>query len=202
MKRQYLRLFSFLIGITFIISGVLFTIVNNDKQDKKAKVEKEEAIADEIQDIYETFYNKEVELSNYRDEVLQSVKDFSVFYTQMPDGYGIVYPKVEKYETLVSEIEDASSYLRDNCIRRYSKLEANEKCDAYYINLEKSINIFIGDLEYFNSKIKDFNDWTETENKSLIATKTYEKLNGYTAKRYTEYVDLNNDGTYLGRNNE
>ena len=202
MKRQYLRLFSFLIGITFIISGILFTLVNNYKEEKKKKVAEEDAIADEIVDIYKTFYDKEVELSDYRDEVLKSVKDFSVFFTEMPDGYGNVYPMVEKYEVLVTEIEDASEYLRDNCKRRYSKLDANEKCDAYYINLEKSINIFIGDLEFFNSKIKDFNEWTETENTSLIATKTYEKLNEYTAKKYTDYVDLNDDGTYLGRNNE
>ena len=202
MKRQYLRLFSFLIGITFIISGILFTLVNNYKEEKKKKVAEEDAIADEIVDIYKTFYDKEVELSDYRDEVLKSVKDFSVFFTEMPDGYGNVYPMVEKYEVLVTEIEDASEYLRDNCNRRYSKLDANEKCDAYYINLEKSINIFIGDLEFFNSKIKDFNEWTETENTSLIATKTYEKLNEYTAKKYTDYVDLNDDGTYLGRNNE
>ena len=202
MKRQYLRLFSFLIGITFIISGILFTLVNNYKEEKKKKVAEEDAIADEIVDIYKTFYDKEVELSDYRDEVLKSVKDFSVFFTEMPDGYGNVYPMVEKYEVLVTEIEDASEYLRDNRNRRYSKLDANEKCDAYYINLEKSINIFIGDLEFFNSKIKDFNEWTETENTSLIATKTYEKLNEYTAKKYSDYVDLNDDGTYLGRNNE
>ena len=102
MKRQYLRLFSFLIGITFIISGILFTFVNNYKEEKKKKVAEEDAIADEIVDIYKAFYDKEVELSDYRDEVLKSVKDFSVFFTEMPDGYGNVYPMVEKYEVLVT----------------------------------------------------------------------------------------------------
>ena len=202
MKRQYLRLFSFLIGVTFIISGVLFTVVNNYKQDKKKKQEEEAALADEIGDVYQTFYEKEVDLSTYRDKLLNSVKEFSVFFTEMPDGYGAIIPQVEEYENLIMEIEDISSFLKDKCTVRYSVLEANDKCDAYVKNLEKTINIFVGDMEFFNSKIKDFNEWTEVENNSLIATKKYDKLAEYTIKKYTDYVDLNNDGTYLGRSGE
>ena len=202
MKQQYLRLFSFLIGVTFIISGILFTVVNNYKDEKREKIKKEQEIADEIGNVYATFYDKEKELSEYRDTLLKDINDFSVFYTEMPDGYGAVFSKVGKYETMISEIDDISSYLKGVCTKRYSVLEANDKCEAYYINLEKTINIFIGDLEYFNSKIKSFNEWTVTENESLIKTRTYDKLAEYTAKKYTDYVDLNNDETFLGRNNE
>ena len=202
MKRQYVRLFSFLIGITFIISGVVFTLVNNYKQDRKKKIDEEKLIADEIGNVYQTFYDKEKGLSAYRDEVINSFKDFSVFFTTMPDKYGDMAAKIDKYETSITEIEDISSYLKDKCTIRYSVLEANDKCDAYYINLEKSINIFIADMELFNSKINDYNKWTDEENSSVIATKQYEKLNNFVAKKYTEYVDLNDDGTYLGRNNE
>ena len=202
MKRQYLRLFSFLIGITFIISGILFTLVNNYKESRKKVQEEEKVIADEIGDVYKTFYEKEVDLSTYRDSLLNDIKEFSVFFTEMPDGYGAIIPKVEKYETMITEIEDISVFLSDKCKRRYSQLEANDKCDAYYKNLEKTINIFIEDILVFNAKINDYNEWTETENKSLIATRTYDKLGEYKVKKYTDYVDLNDDGTYLGRNNE
>ena len=202
MKRQYLRLFSFLIGITFIVSGVLFTFVNNYKESRKKVQQEEKVIADEIGDVYKTFYEKEVDLTNYRDDLLNDIKDFSEFFTDMPDGYGSVMPKVEKYETLIMEVEDMSTYLKERCTRRYSQLEANDKCDAYYKNLEKTINIFIEDINIFNSKIRDYNEWTETENKSLIATKKYNKLEEYKVKKYTEYVDLNDDETYLGRTNE
>ena len=98
------------------------------------------------------------------------------------------------------EVEDISSYLKDNCGERYSVLEANEKCDAYYINLERTINIFVGDVEYLNSRINNYNEWTETENNSAIATQHYDKLEEYKAKKYTHYVDLNDDGTVLGMN--
>ena len=202
MKRQYLRLFSFLIGITFIVSGVLFTLVNNYKNNRKEEIEQEKILADEIGDVFETFLNKEKELSTYRDEVLQGIKEFTVFFADMPDGYDSIIPKVEQYETTIGEIDDMSSFLKEKCTKRYYVLEANDKCDAYYKNLEKTINTFIGDVTYFNSKIKDYNEWTETENNSVIATKKYDKLDEYTAKKYTDYVDLNNDEVYLGRAGE
>ena len=200
MKQQYLRLYSFLIGITFILSGVIFTLVNNYKDQKEMKIKEEIEIADEIGNVYSTFYDKDKEVSLYRDELLKRINDFSVFFTTMPDGYSAVYNDVAKYETMITEVEDMSAYLSDKCKKRYSVLEANSQCDAYYINLEKTINIFIGDLEYFNSKIKDFNDWTEVENNSLIKQRTYDKLQEYKPVKYVDYVDLNNDGTYLGMN--
>ena len=202
MKQQYLRLFSFLIGITFIVSGVIFTVVNNYKEEKNKKIQEERIIADEIENVYTTFFDKEKELSEYRDTLLNDIKEFTVFYTEMPGGYDGIIPKVEEYEKKLIEIDDASSYLASACKERYSVLEANDKCDAYYINLEKSINIFVGDIEYFNSKISDYNKWTETENESVIKTKTYDKLDEFKATKYTEYVDLNGDETYLGRKEE
>ncbi len=202
MKRQYLRLFSFLIGITFIISGVLFTVVNNYKEEKKQQRREEQLIADEIGNVYKTFYDKEVGLSTYRDVLLNDIKEFSEFFTNMPGGYGSVISKVENYETMIMEIEDISTYLKDKCDKRYSILVANDQCDAYYKNLEKTINIFIEDMNVFNKKIKDFNDWTEIENNSVIKTRTYDKLEEYKIKKYNEYVDLNDDGTYLGKPSE
>lgn len=202
MKRQYIRLFSFMIGVTFILSGILFYFVNNYKVWKKNKIEAEIEIADEIDDVYETFYDKEKALSSHRDDLYTAVKDFSAYYTDMPKGYKGVVEKIEEYEELLKEIEDGSSYLKEKCTKRYSVLEANDKCDAYYINLEKSINIFIGDVEFFNSKIKDFNEWIETENSSVLSTEKYSKLDKYESKNYKDSVDLNEDGTYLGMKSE
>ena len=202
MKRQYIRLFSFLIGITFIISGVLFTFVNNYKKEKKRIIEKEIVIADEIGDVYETFYNKEKDLSLYRDGLIDEIKIFSEYFAGMPDGYEEIVPKLAEYEGMIKEIEDVSSYLKEKCNKRYSVLEANDKCDAYFINLEKTINFFVSDLDFFNSKIDDFNEWIKTENESILVTKKYKELEKHEAKKYTKSVDLNNDGTYLGMKSE
>ena len=99
MKRQYIRLFSFLIGITFVISGILFSFVNEYKKDKKQRIADENVIADEIGDVYEAFYKKEKELSKYRDELLEDVKEFSAYFAGMPEGYETIVPKLDEYET-------------------------------------------------------------------------------------------------------
>ena len=202
MKRQYLRLFSFLIGITFIVSGILFTFVNKYKIARNQERADEKVIADEIGNVYKTFYDKEVKLTTFRDELLKEMKESLEFFTDIPEGYDSIMPKVEEYETLIIEVQDLSVYLSEKCEKRYSVLEANDQCDAYYKNLEKTINIFIEDTNILNAKIKAYNEWTETENNSLTSTETYEKLDEYKIKKYTDYVDLNDDGTYLGRTNE
>ena len=90
----------------------------------------------------------------------------------MPKGYNKVIENIGKYETIIKEAEDISTYLKEKCNITYSVAEANEKCDLYYKNLEKSINVFVGDLEFFNSKIKEYNEWTVVENKSVISYET------------------------------
>ena len=200
MKRQYLRLFSFLIGLTFIISGILYTFVNDYKRYKKKQLEEEIKISEEITDVYKTFYDKVKELSELRDEYNDDMSEFSIYFQTMPEHYDDIVEKLDKYEETISEIDESSEYLKKVCNKRYSVADANDKCSAYYINLEKSINLFVGDLEFFNSKIKEYNEWIVEENKSVIVYTKYKELDEYNAKEYTKYVDLNNDDTYLGRN--
>lgn len=200
MKNQYVRLFSFLFGVAFILSGVVFTFTRIYK-DAKAKEKKEESIiADEIGNVYDTFYDKADEVNEFRNNLLKEISEYSSFYSNMQDKNDDMSKMVAEYEARVIELEDISSYLKDNCTSRYSILEANKKCDAYYINLEKAINVFIGDVSFYNSKIDEYNEWIVEENKSEFVTDKYEELTRYEFVRYKEYVDLNNDGTYLGMN--
>lgn len=201
MKQQYIKLFSFLLGLSFIISGVLFTVVSATiKEDKKKAIEEDNKIADEIGNVYETFFEKEKALSSYRSTLNKDISNYVIFYTDMPSGYKKIIDSIEKYDTYVKEVNDVSYYLSENCSENYSVLEANEKCSAYYINMEKTINLFVGDIAFFNSKIDEFNEWVDKENNSLIASEKYKKLDKYVSKNFTSYVDLNGDGTFLGMN--
>lgn len=201
MKQQYIKLFSFLLGLSFIISGVLFTVVSATiKEDKKKAIEEDNKIADEIGNVYETFFEKEKALSSYRSTLNKDISNYVIFYTDMPSGYKKIIDSIEKYDTYVKEVNDVSYYLSEKCSENYSVLEANEKCSAYYINMEKTINLFVGDIAFFNSKIDEFNEWAEKENNSLVASEKYKKLDKYVSKNFTSYVDLNGDGTFLGMN--
>lgn len=201
MKQQYIKLFSFILGFSFIISGVLFVLVSVPIRDnKKESIKEDKIIADEIGNVYETFFEKEKTLSTHRNSITKDISSYVEFYIDMPDGYQNMIDAIGMYETNVKEVNDVSSYLRDKCSKNYSVLEANEKCNAYYINMEKTINSFIGDVDFFNSKIDEFNEWASKENESLSSSEKYKKLEKYVSKEFTSYVDLNNDGTYLGMN--
>lgn len=199
MKRQYTRLFSFLIGLSFILSGIIFAFVNNYKAEKKKRIEAEIVIGEKIDDNYKSFYDKEKELSEFRDKFVDDIQDFSSFYQNMETEYKTVKSEIEEYETIIKGIDDNSSYLKEVCVKRYSVLEANEKCDAYYINLEKSINLFVGDLEFLNSKIEEYNKWADEENALETTLEKHDKLDSIDASYYKDYVDLNDDGTYLSK---
>ena len=202
MKQQYIKLFSFLLGISFIASGVIHLNVQAYKNYKSEKIEKESIIADEIGDVYKTFITKGRELSTYRDDLIDDMSNYFVYYVDMPVGYQDMIGKMKVYEEKVKETEDISSYLKDKCTTTYSVADANEKCDLYYKNLEKTINVFIGDVEFFNSKIDEYNEWTKVENESVISTIDYKLLEKYDSTQFNNYVDLNGDGTYLGMNSD
>lgn len=199
MKREYAKLFSFLLGITFILSGIIFTVVKTYKEERQTKIDEENQIIDEIMDIYEVFKKKTEEFSNKRDEVNSEISDYVAYYTGMITKYDSIIKTLESYETMVTEVEDTAIYLKDHCLKNsYSSIDANSKCTSYIMNYEKSVNSFIGDIEFFNSKIKEYNEWATKEN-SELQTEKYKSLESFVPKIYKEYIDINNDGTYLGR---
>lgn len=200
MKQQYINFFAFLFCVSLIITGVIFGFTELYKGNRKRKMEKEQVIADEIGDVYKTFFDLESDLTKSRDLLMKDYLEYSSFFSNMPSGYEAIKVKITDYETKITEIEDASSYLKKKCVDKYSVTSANDKCNAYYINLEKTINTFVNDIQLFNNKIKEYNEWTEEENKSVLATTKYEKLESFVAVKYTDYVDLNKDTTYLGQN--
>ena len=203
MKREYAKLFSFILGITFILSGVIFAVTRSYKDDKQAKIDEENKIIDEIIDVYEAFKGKIEEFSNRRDTLYEEYAEFTTYYTTMPDGYDAIIEKIKNYEILVSEVEDAAAYLKDNCENpTYSSIDANTKCNSYVINLEKTINVFVLDVEYFNSKLKEYNEWIIEENKSLKENEKYNELALYETFKYKDYIDVDNDGVYLGKESD
>lgn len=200
MKEQYVKLFSFLIGFTLIVSGIIYTFAKTYKDDKEDKYKADSVIADEIGNVYKTFYEKEEKLSKYSSEVNKEIINYVSYYSEMPEKYDEVINKLDDYQKYVHEVEDISSYLKETCKEKYSVAEANEKCNAYYINLERTINTYVSNVNFFNTKIDEYNDWIKKENESIGSTITYDTLNKFNSQ-YTEFVDLNEDGTLLGMEN-
>lgn len=203
MKREYAKLFSFLIGIAFILSGIIFTLTRVYKNNKAQSIEEENIIATEIKNVYESFKIKTEEFSTKRDLINSDISEYVSYYTGIEKNYNDMIEELKEYENLVIEVEDAAVYLKKHCLNEsYSDQDANNKCNAYIINYEKTVNSFISDIEFFNSKIDEYNNWIISENEELDDEDKYIEVERYKATKYKEYIDINNDGTYLGRNSD
>ena len=203
MKREYAKLFSFLIGITFILSGIIFTLTRVYKDNKFQNAKEESIIVDEIKDIYEAFKIKVEEFSTKRDLINSDISEYVSYYTGIEENHDDMIEELKKYENLVAEVEDSAVYLKSHCLNEnYSDQDANNKCNAYIINYEKTVNSFVSDIEFFNSKIDEYNNWIIDENEELDDEEKYKEVDRYKASKYKEYIDINNDGFYLGRNSD
>lgn len=203
MKREYAKLFSFLIGIAFILSGIIFTLTRVYKNNKAQSIEEENIIAAEIKNVYESFKIKTEEFSTKRDLINSDISEYVSYYTGIEKNYNDMIEELKEYENLVIEVEDTAVYLKKHCLNEsYSDQDANNKCNAYIINYEKTVNSFISDIEFFNSKIDEYNNWIISENEELDNEDKYTKVERYKATKYKEYIDINNDGTYFGRNSD
>ncbi len=200
MKREYVKLFSFMIGISLVIASLIFVFSQDVKAEKQKEIDNENAIMDEIGDIYTAFTKKAEEFADTHEAFIKNIDDKTEYFDIVPDNYQDLLKSAINYENTLVEIDDMDSYLYERCTGNhfYSRPEVNTNCLTYIRNMEKLTNTFIEDIKYFNHRIELFNEWTEENNASVIATKKYDKLEDYKSEKYNEYVDLDKDGTYLG----
>ena len=145
-KKEYAKLISFILGLTFIIAGITFSVTQVYKENRDKKRAEEILIIDEIVKDYETFNSKAEEFSEKRTDINDDMMK-----------------ELEDYEALLKEVDESGSYLKNNCISKtYSSADANHKCNTYIMNLEKSINSFVSDISFLNNKIDEYNEWIKT----------------------------------------
>ncbi len=200
MKKEYIKLFSFMIGVALLLSAIIYAISNSYKGSKQKAIENEKVILDEIGKAYESFSIKLESFSNLRDKTITDVEDYSSYYTGMDTRYDEVVKEVKEYDKAAEELKKSVGDLTKKCINKnYSDSVVNQKCINFIMNYEKAVNTFIGDILFFNNKVDTYNKWVDTENKSKTKEREYKKIEKYTASSFKDYIDVNKDGTYLGK---
>jgi len=201
MKKEYIKLFSIMIGISLLISSGIYVIANNFKNERQKEIDDEKVIIDEIGDLYKQFNEKENDFNTKREEYIKVVDSGSAYFASMPTNYNKMIDKAKEYEDLLVELDDFDTFLYASCKdHTYSKNSTNKNCLTYLKNMEKTINTFIEDIRYLNHKIDAYNEWIITENKSVIVYKKYKALNNYKSEKFTDYVDLDGDQVKQGAN--
>ncbi len=203
MKKEYIKLFSIMIGISLLISSGIYVIANNFKNERQKAIDEEKVIIDEVGDLYKQFNKKAKDFNAKREEYIKVVEDGSTYFASMPKKYSNMTEKAKEYESLLVELDDFDTFLYASCKdHTYSSNATNKNCLTYLKNMEKTINTFIEDIRYLNHKIDEYNEWIKTENKSVIVYKKYKALKNFASEKFTEYVDLDGDQVKLGANGD
>lgn len=188
MKKK-LALILLILGLLLLASGGALLVVNGFKNDKEELAKTMNIIVDD----YEIFRQKVENFSTLRENIYNDVMN-SQYYAEVYTNYNTNIQKLQQYEKAVAEVETASKNLKNSCIgKTFNDQGVINKCNAFVINYEQSINYFINDIERFNTRIKEYNTWL----KNQTDTK-YQTLTEYNAN-YKDYVDINNDKIFSGK---
>lgn len=188
MKNK-LALILLILGLLLLASGGALLVVNGFKDEKEDLTKTMNIIVDD----YEIFRKKVETFSTLREKIYNEVMN-TQYYTDVYTNYNADIQQLKQYENAVTEIENISKNLKNSCIgKSFSDQDVINKCNAFIINYEQSINYFINDIDRFNSRIKDYNTWLNTQTNTQ-----YQTLAEYNAK-YKDYVDVNNDKNFSGK---
>lgn len=202
MKKDTMKLFGFMILITVVVATILLFIVGAIEDNNKKKIAEDKAFMDKIDNAYANFEITLEEFGTDHDEYITEITDKTSINTSIPSNYKKLQEVVNTYEKRVDEIDSDYKFLYDNCYEKftsYNRKSTNTKCLKYLRYLEQTINNFIEDVKYVNTRIDEYNKWTESYNGSTLALTTYKKVEEIKAKKYTDYVDLDKDGIFLGQ---
>lgn len=189
MKRK-ISLGISIFGIICLLAGagLLYVNLNNSKKEY-------ESLKTSIVNDYENFKVKIESFSEERTNIYNSLNEIT-YLTDLATNYDKLVQEYKDYELTLQEIEKSSEDLKVNCYKRdYVETDINNKVSAFTINYEQAINYYIQDVEAFNEKIRNYNNWVQTSQ----VINTYTILEEYESS-YKDYVDVNGDGIYNGVN--
>ena len=183
----------FVIGIGLVISSIVLLITNNYKESKRKVIEDEKKITNKIRaDLlvhnsnFETINNKLVEIK-------EKLETFTSTYEEMFNLQKDFFGNIEEVENLLNDSYEQSKYISEKCKTRYSSEEVNGLCTNFYFTLEELTNNYVYLNKFISKKVEEYNIWFA----DYKGDAKLEKINLYETK-HIEYVDLNDDKTFLG----
>ena len=174
-----------LIIVGFIIGGAIF--IKSFNEDKKKTL----VIMEEIKVKYKEFSPLVESFSEARANFYTAKEDL-FFLESIDDNREEIYALMSDYNNLVMNIHTSSSYLQENCSRKYSSSSVNNTCNLFKQGYEAVVNYYITDIGVYNSFVKEYNEWI-TENNLTIEPLSEEQFS-----LYESYIDYDKDGSYLG----
>lgn len=191
MKKKRILIIT-LLGITFVIWGIITLFISSVKKDQKEMNSRMETIISE----YTKFGENIEKFNEERDNIHSSFLD-TVFYETLEQNDAEYKKKLYDYERQLSNISKETKKIREYCKDGiyYSSSDVNLKCSSFKQSYEEMVNYFVEDINLYNKNITDYNSWLDSEGKTNGI-----KLEPYNTTK--TYIDYNKDGEYSGKEEE
>ena len=180
MKHFKLAIFLLIVGILLVVCGnslLVFKLMDNKK-------ENEEKFVKTVDEKY-NLLKKDIESFNKVREQYDTKVSANLFIETI-DEYSNWIKEIDSYTKVINKIDKDSKYLKDNCVNKtYTDKETNNKCSAFVIAYESSINLYVNDITEFNKKIEEFKK--EIDDEKIVEYDLKYKL-----------TDINKDGKFEG----
>ncbi len=161
-KKYYFIIIGFILFLISIIT-IIFILINNINKDKQKLNKKQEQINQE----YNAFSNKTEDFKEIRNKFLTSLNENN-FYETFSEVYVMLINNLENYEQVLDDIKSNSTNLVNNCQIVYNNSNTNKKCEAFNYNYNTLTKTFLSDVEIFNKKIEEYNNWAINNNQSPL----------------------------------
>lgn len=148
------------------------------------KVKEDQKITEENIKIIEKSYNniteKVIDYNQSRNEIAEFINNF--YYDTIEKKYNDNLEALIKYDSVVKKITKEVQILDEKCNMIYTDTNINNICNNYKKEYEIIINLYVNDVNNYNTKINSYNQANKKELELF--------------KIDYEYVDYNNDQIY------
>lgn len=173
----------FIVGVILVLLGVaIFIISDQNEKNMRDKENSEKIVAGfgNFSDAATVFSDKRVEVYDtmFQDVILED-------YAALKESYDTLF---NEYLKTLQDMDEAGKDLKELCPNHtYKDDDVVSKCSSYMTAYETSVNYFIKDMNLYNDQIELYNETAA------------EPIELYQNNQYSDYIDFNGDGTYLGR---
>lgn len=181
MKKKYIIV---TLTIALIIALIIFGItkfINNFTEDAN----KSQEMVTTIKNSY-TSLNQNI--TKYNEKRTNLSSELSSYYQEtFAQNYQTATASMNEYEQIINDIKGNIETINNNCQDNvFTDSDANNICKNYKETYEKIINTYINDINNFNNIVETYNQNNEN------------KLEKFTSKIATNYIDYNEDGKNEG----
>lgn len=186
MKKHKFAIILLIIGTLLVVMGLSLTIYNymNNKNNENKETEAN------ILNNYEVFKQNSEKFYDFRSKTYYNEVTINLFPESVETDYDNWLKMLDNYTSLIDEVESSSSNLKKYCLNNtyYPTDDIKNKCEAFVIAYETVVNYYTKDIESFNDNITSYLNTTTKATKVKLYESKY------------NYVDINSDGNFIGKN--